>query len=66
MSKLRQMVLTRKYIATSDESNAEKLIRLLSDDETISFFLQTGSHDEATQLMRVRKKHKSKVKNVNR
>ena len=45
----------------SDESNAETLIRLLSEHDTMSCVLCTRRCDESTKLVRARRKRKRKV-----
>ena len=60
MSKLRETVLMRKYKSSSAESVAETLMRVLSEDDTTSFVFHTGSYNKAQQLVRVRRKCKSK------
>ena len=54
----------KKYKSSSTESTACTLTRILSEDETMSFVRHAGSYDEAQQLVRVRRKRKSKGKNM--
>ena len=64
ISKLRETVLIRRYDSNLNESTAETLIRLLNEDESITHLSCAGSYDQAQQLVRVRKKRKSKGNKV--
>ena len=65
MAKLRETVLIRKHQTRDNESAVKTLVRLLTEDDTISYASCTGSYDEAKQLVKVRKKRKSKGKKFN-
>ena len=60
ITKLREIVLVRKHNVISDESNAKTLIRLSSDDDRMPCESFIGSYNEATKLVRVCRKLKSK------
>ena len=62
MAKLRQCVLMRKFKSTSSETTAEILLRLLEEDEEMSCVTCTGSFDEATDLVKIRKKRRKSDK----
>ena len=64
IAKLRDAVLMRKYNSNATETTAETLIRMLIEDETMSFICHAGSYDEAKKLVRVRRKRQSKGKNM--
>ena len=64
VAKLRQTVLMRKHSSQHNESTAETLTRVISDDPNVSFVCCAGSYDEANQLVKVCRKRKKKGKST--
>ena len=64
IAKLHETVLLRKYQTNSKESAAKSLTWLLTKDDAISYVMHAGSCDEASQLVKIHRKRKSKGKKI--